>query len=115
VDGVLMRLTIRTLRRLSHFKTIARAAIPVWRRHAADEEQLLRPNALRVRIKKVLTQMQPFDQTDHDAIVADIQRAPLGVSGAKCQVSGKGGDRSAINLTPDTPHLTLLSSVFVLC
>src|ERR1041385_4477725 len=62
----------------NHLKPIARARIPVRRRHAADKEQLVAANAFRRHVEEVVAHMQPFDQPNHDTIVADLQRAPLG-------------------------------------
>src|SRR5450432_3820332 len=67
-----------SLVRADHLKTIARAAIPIRTRHAADDVKAFAPNPQRRRINQFVAYLHPLHQPDDQAISADLERAPLG-------------------------------------
>lgn len=55
----------------NQFKAVARAAIPMRGSHAADEKQTLAVHPLPPGIKELVSQVNPFHEPNHDAVVAD--------------------------------------------
>src|ERR1700677_323789 len=60
------------LLRPNHLKAIARAAVPMRTRHAADDVETLVANAQRLAINQFLAHVHAFHQADDESILADL-------------------------------------------
>ena len=71
------RLQSHALRRSDHFEAITGATIPMRRRHAAYDVKIFRPNAFFLDIEQFVPQMNALYQTNHEAIIPNVQRSPF--------------------------------------
>src|SRR5689334_5461572 len=65
------------LSRANHLETITRATIPVRRSHAANDVKLFGSDTLHLAVEQFVIQVNALDQTNHDAIIPNVQRAPF--------------------------------------
>jgi hypothetical protein len=66
---------LENLLRPDHLKAIARAAVPMRTRHAADDVETLVANAQRLGINQFLANVHAFHESDDESILADLQGA----------------------------------------
>ena len=80
------------LLRPRHLESIGGPAIPMRRRHAADQGKLLADHTLSLRIEVFIPKMDAFHDTDNDAVLADLKRPPLGafLAGRGLHDTGRG-------------------------
>jgi hypothetical protein len=66
------RSSLEKLLRPDHLKAIARAAVPIRTRHAADDVETLAANAQRLAIDQFLSHVHAFHQADDESILSDL-------------------------------------------